>query len=405
MSDQRSPSARFVREVTEGRRWPYALLIGLGLLALTLRLMSGPGHPVHEGCADGAADFCIFHGAALLAIDGRGVEALDPQAIAQASGNTDGSWFPWAYPPGTLLAMAPLGWLPAGWAWAAFALVSWGLWAMAVRPLADGHDRGWLLAVLAPALLPALFLGQMAVLWAAGLVAALWALAHGRAFAAGVFIGLLTMKPTLGLLIPVALLACGAWRTIAVAAATTLVLHGTATIVFGAAYWPAMLEIQSQHTARVLAALPNLDRMASLPALLADLGVVGSAALTAQAALTVLLIALVAIVWWPRLGADADLRAAVLAAAIPLATPYLWYYDAALSAVAALFLVRAGRARAGSADGVIVALLWVGPGLVLLAAMVAPGVTVPTPWLLVPLLGLGLWSAVRPGPRMWRAGT
>ena len=47
---------------------------------------------------------------------------------------------------------------------------------------------------------------------------------------------------------------------------------------------------------------------------------------------------------WPgaNRGLSFDLRAALLLSAIPLASPYLWHYESAFLAPAALFLIRAG---------------------------------------------------------------
>ena len=58
-----------------------------------------------------------------------------------------------------------------------------------------------------------------------------------RPVLAGILFGLLTFKPHLGVLIPFALLVLGAWRVIAVAAVTTLLLVAGSVAVFGTEPW------------------------------------------------------------------------------------------------------------------------------------------------------------------------
>src|SRR5205823_10368143 len=62
-----------------------------------------------------------------------------------------------------------------------------------------------------------------------------------RPILAGVLLGLLTYKPQLGVLVPIALVAAGLWRTIAAAAATVAVLIAATGLVFGWSIWPAWL--------------------------------------------------------------------------------------------------------------------------------------------------------------------
>ena len=55
----------------------------------------------------------------------------------------------------------------------------------------------------------------------------------------GIAFGLLTVKPQLGLLVPVLLIAQGNWRTFFAAAATALVLAALSVLVYGAEAWQA----------------------------------------------------------------------------------------------------------------------------------------------------------------------
>ena len=64
---------------------------------------------------------------------------------------------------------------------------------------------------------------------------------------AGVLFGLLTFKPQLGLLIPVALLAGCHWRAVASASATAVVLLGGSLIVLGAETWELYLSTTASY--------------------------------------------------------------------------------------------------------------------------------------------------------------
>ena len=55
----------------------------------------------------------------------------------------------------------------------------------------------------------------------------------------GVLFGLLAYKPQLALVMPVALVAAGQWRTVVAAAITVMALVGITSLVFGADLWLA----------------------------------------------------------------------------------------------------------------------------------------------------------------------
>lgn len=67
-----------------GRRRTVALAIALPTLALTARLAAGPEHPMTGGCADAGTDFCVFWGAAKLALAGDALAVFDQDTLAAA---------------------------------------------------------------------------------------------------------------------------------------------------------------------------------------------------------------------------------------------------------------------------------------------------------------------------------
>lgn len=325
------------------RRGRQLCLMGALLtVLLSVTLISGDiGKLAETGLTSVSVDFYVFWAAAKLALQGLPLDAFDVDRIREVANVTQEGWMPWAYPPGFLLLVTPLGLLPFAPAWAAFMALSVAALALATRPFTAGRPHLLLAIALAPAILPCLLVGQTSILWLAGLMAALAALRAERPLLAGVFIGLLTLKPQLGLLLPVALIAAGQWRAILSAIVTTLALAAIPTALYGTAYWPEMLAIMAQHGATVRGAIADLHLMISPYSGLAALGVTEPAALTAQWALTALC-ALAVFLTWRRAATSFDLRAATLLSAIPLASPYLWHYESAFLAPAALFLLRDG---------------------------------------------------------------
>src|SRR5439155_352385 len=91
-------------------------------------------------------------------------------------------------------------------------------------------------ALAAPTTAIAIVSGQNGFL-AGALLAGGLRLAAGHPLAAGVLFGLLTYKPQLGLLVPVALAAAGLWRTLTIAGVTAILLVALTSLLFGGAIW------------------------------------------------------------------------------------------------------------------------------------------------------------------------
>jgi hypothetical protein len=354
-----------------------AALAGLGLLGAFLAPALGSGG---EGGAFNA-DFPTLWAAGRLAVTGETAALFDGQAYRDLLGGIYSGRIPWLYPPGTLAVVAPLGLLPVGHAWAALVLTSFLAWWAALGAAVRRPAIVLAAGVCPLAFLPVAISGNLTILWAAGLLGALAALERGRPALAGILIGLLTIKPQLGLLLPVALLAAGAWRAIAAAAVTALALAALTTLMTGAAYWRDLAgAVATRHGAYADGTGETALMIGPAPLLL-GLGVDGGTALLLHWCVAAALAILVAILWQsPR--ACADARAAVLFAATPLAAPFLWHYDAALLAVAAVLLMRTSLVRSPAAAG-MVGLVWLAP----LPAVLFRDV-LPLAWTIVPL-GLG----------------
>ncbi len=334
----------------------FSVLVTLGLTVMlfaeTIANLAGSDQQSVE------IDFFVFWGAAKLATQGLPLDAFDPDRIREAAGIVGGDWMPWAYPPGFLLLLAPLGALSFPMAWAVFTVVSAIAIVLATKPLTGGRMHLLAAAALAPAFVPAFLMGQTSTLWTAGLIAALVALQSGRPVLAGIFIGLLTLKPQLGLLLPFALIAIGAWRAFIAATVTAIIAAAIPTAIFGMDYWAECLTMMKLHGETVRGAIADLTFMVSPYSLLAGLGLPETTAFALQWVLTAACIVAVILVWRAPVAFDA--KAATLLTAIPLASPYVWAYETALLAPAALFMLRAGILRL-TPFGILLGLaMWLG---------------------------------------------
>jgi hypothetical protein len=336
-----------------------------------------------EGCVAQLLDFHVFWNAGGLALEGTPMAAFDYDTLLARYNTCEYAWMPWLHPAPVMALMVPFAALPFVPALLAFDLLALAALGLALRYFTSGLTPAWLAFALAPAYLPALLAGQFTILWIAGLLAALAALRRERWVLAGVLIGLLTIKPPLGVLIPVALLAIGAWRTIFAASATTVLLHGITTLAFGgSAYLGQLLTNYSMLTERAVASLGEVSAMTSLAAVFTRLGIPETGAVQLNLAVAAA-VAVVMFFVWRRLGVKSDAAVALLTASIPLATPYLWHYDSAFLAITAFFLARHLNFAPGPAMTALLVLFWFGAGLSLwvvattLTEALTPILTVP----------------------------
>ncbi|MBT4490738.1 MAG: DUF2029 domain-containing protein [Rhodospirillaceae bacterium] len=150
-------------------------------------------------------------------------------------------YYVWSYPPTMLLParlFAGMPYLPAFSLWSIVTL------AIYLGGLRLAGLRGWWLvaALLLPAAAVNLFFGQYGFLLAGLLIGGL-SQADRRPLLAGVLLGMATLKPQLGLLLPVLLLAQRQWYVMAVAALMALLLVGVSIALDGMAVWRYYFEL------------------------------------------------------------------------------------------------------------------------------------------------------------------
>lgn len=249
----------------------------------------------------------------------------------------------WSYPPSIMFLAAPFGQL--GYL---AALICWTLFGIVVFLIvARRHVSDWrVLApiVISPAALFCLISGQSSFLTAALLVA-VFASLDRRPLAAGVLIGLLTIKPQLGILFPFMLIASGRWRVFMAAAATSLAIVVVTAVVFGPQVWVDFVSKGLPVQGLVLA---DPDRIATpfFPTVfmnLRGLNLGYPAAMAVQAMFSTA--ALGAVIWAFGFRKDADppLMMALFLACSVCASPYLLVYDLLPLTFAAVALLATAR--------------------------------------------------------------
>jgi hypothetical protein len=277
--------------------------------------------------------------------------------------------FAWHYPPPFLFVAWLLAHLPYGVAYAGWALASLIPYLVAIRGIV-GRRFGWVAALAFPVVLTNILVGQNGFLTAA-LIGGFLVLLPTRPVLAGICLGLLSYKPQYGLLFPLVLIVTARWTAFASAAIVTLMLAALSYLAFGAESWQAFahwLPMWSQ--AFLTEGRAPWGKLQSLFGWTRYLGGSEQLAWTLHWTLTLVVTGAVIALWRSRV--RYALKAAGLATAALLVTPYLFLYDVMVLAVAIAFLLRLGLSH-GFLSGELAAL-----GLAALLLMLFPLFAAPT---------------------------
>jgi hypothetical protein len=244
--------------------------------------------------------------------------------------------YPFAYPPSFLLLIWPLGLMRRPVAYAVWVTLGVLAYLGAVAPGPWRRQAG-LLVLFAPTTAVAIATGQDGLLMAALLIGGCRLLPR-RPLLAGVLFGVLSFKPQFGLMVPLALLAAGQWRTIATAAATVLASVLASAAAFGWGMWERwFLALWGLSTyvggrARLFPLMPTVT---------ANLHLLGGGPLLRGVAQAAAMLLVGAGVWWCwRRHGTGGISAAVLQVGALLAAPYGFFYDLPLLTGAAVAVVR-----------------------------------------------------------------
>lgn len=268
---------------------------------------------------------------------------------------------PFFYPPIWLLMLVPLGLLGVAKAYGAFIT---GTMALATAAEVRRDPWGWLVVLVSPAAVWVVLAGQNTFLSVALFYGGLHLLARSPV-SAGILLGLLSYKPQIWVLVPLALLAARQGRALASMAVTVLVLMLASAALFGPAFWLAFLD-----AAREAAGPRVVEEMFErifmhMTTLLAAARIVGLPPAVSGLVQTAGALLAVAAVWlsFSRKG-QSDARIAVLATATFLVSPYTLNYDLLLLMPAAVAMFRLGIVDGfRPMERLVLLMLWLVPTL------------------------------------------
>ena len=148
-------------------------------------------------------------------------------------------YLPYAHPPSFLLFIIPIGFLSyyaafGGW------IIGTFLFYFFVSTYKQVSRAAVFLTMFAPATVITFAAGQTGFLSSAFILGG-FRLVTSHPVLSGIMFGLASIKPQLGLLIPIALVSAGQWRTVMASVATVLVLVFVSSLAFGWAIWPLWL--------------------------------------------------------------------------------------------------------------------------------------------------------------------
>ena len=334
---------RQAKWLNAGRASGYGWLLALLNIALLAYLVLTSRNGVDRNGYLLGTDFLSFWTAGnMLHAGGNVYDAAAHAAAQQRYFVQDGTYTAFFYPPAFLpvcYALGLLGYFPALATWL---LATGSAYAVAVRlwfaKLAPGRYHWTAIAALPPVLI-AVTHGQTSFV-AAALLGLGALLVPERPVLAGVLLGLATIKPQFGLLVPLVLVLTRQWQVIAVAALSAAALALVATLAFGMAIWRDWLAGMGPATAALESGAIGYAKMQSLFAAAKLMGASSQLAYGLQACLSgIVAIAIGLAAWRQRYGSM--LASAMLAGSL-LTTPFMLDYDLVLLAFPLIALLGSG---------------------------------------------------------------
>jgi hypothetical protein len=293
-------------------------------------------------------DFANYWMAGRLALTGDYLTLFDHEAYLERLESVFGATQvrSWSYPPHSLLFLWPLGLTGYKTAFFVFFSVTGAFFAAATvvfrRAFAPDSDRAVLTIALAGFVLLTLVAAQNGFFTGAVLLLA-FAWLRTRPALAGLAIACLTVKPQLGLLVPVLLVLDRNWRVLIWAFICTAVLLGASVLAFGVESWSAYLAHTVPYQRSVMTEWYG-SFLAMMPTVFGSLRTIDVAvprAALAQAIVSICALILVAALL--RRERDPLVRAFVVTCGTFLVTPYAFNYD--MGALTVCAAVLAGTTR------------------------------------------------------------
>lgn len=266
----------------------------------------------------------------------------------------------WSYPPSILLLGVPLAMVPLSGAYAVWTFGTLLLLTVVARRV--GFSRlSCVLLWLSPGVWNNALFGQNGALTASLFVGGLF-YAHSRPRMAGLCFAALTVKPHLGLLIPVCLIAARAWRGVIWSAAFAAILVGLTGFAFGVSVWFEFLTITQPLMRAIMEAPYGQGYHANASTVFVTARWLGIEVGPAYAAQLICAATSAGVAWrlWRNRAGDPLLRIAATSILALLATPYGYSYDMVLLSFACVAVLQSGSMRLN----VLLIPAWLWPALV-----------------------------------------
>jgi arabinofuranan 3-O-arabinosyltransferase len=332
---------------TDSRRMLALLAASAILCAVVVLIIILAGLTDDSSLAWTNRDFSNYWIASRLVLEGRVQDLFQGQDIYFAHMTTafgaDFPWHAWSYPPHFLLLIWPLGLLPYSISIVVFLLVTLLIYLHAASLVAR-QSSDFPALFLLPFILCNVLAAQNGFMTAAMLLYGL-ALRGSRPLLAGIAIGLLTVKPQLGILLPLLLLFEQRWLVFVSASVTTVATVLLSIWIFGFESWTGYVQQTWPYQTRVMNEGEGIfvHMMLSTFGALRSLGYDAAAAIYGHAPVA---IAALLVFGWTLFKLRArETRAASLVFATFLISPYSLVYD-----LGALVVMSASIYRLGSAN-------------------------------------------------------
>ncbi len=298
---------------------------------------------VRETCSD----FICYWVASSLVLAGKATKVYDFSAFKMAVAAVAGPdcLLFWFYPPTFLLMVLPLSLAPVFyslfvWLFILLACFVWIVYRIAPNRAVIGLVLGF------PGTLVNIGYGQngflSATLFGGGLL-----LLKRHPWAAGLVLGLLSYKPHLGVLVPVALIAGRNWKALAGVFISTGLLVLASALVLGSGVWLGFLKslpVASKMLYQgIEGSMPSWNQMASVFSAAHLAGLKPGAAFALQGLVMAVSLGLVLWVWFR--GSSLTIRASILILAALLFPPYGYAYDLTILALPLAWLGWQGYTR------------------------------------------------------------
>jgi hypothetical protein len=330
------------------------------------------GELTTDRTAMAARDYTVMWAAGHLVALGKSDILSELGEFNNALQSMFGSGFPhqvWPYPPPTLLLAVPLSTVPLLPGFLLYTAGTLGLLWLALR--AGGLTTVARTAVLfSPAVADNALTGQNGALTSAVLFGGLL-LVHRRPILAGAILGVLIIKPQLGILMPVCLVALGIGRALLAMAISASLLIVLSCVLFGVDAWVGFIVRSQPVIAAIIEApweaLPS-QRLFVSPLMAARS--VGASTCVAYCLQVAVALVCAVLTWrtWRTAGVDPIVRASLTGVLAAASSPWVHTYDMIPLAVTIVVLATTARRSAR----ILLGFAWLWPGAVVLLPIPLP---------------------------------